>query len=245
MRDYRANGMGYQRQRRASAVALALLLLLAVVVGGILGWALAFSRMAADSESEYSKRQLISELRRDLRSAHSDLEVQRTRHEVDSQALEMMRRELASQKAHSREVEESVRFYRSLMSPVEINGGIRLRTPQIVQKRRPEQVSYRLVIQQDVRKQKPVEGELTALLYGSLDDEAVSFNLTELGDDADTPDFQLAFRYFQIIEGELTLPEGFTPEELALVANISKPKQQQVIQQFAWQLQERFTHVGQ
>jgi len=55
----------------------------------------------------------------------------------------------------------------------------------------------------------------------------------------------LQFRYFQAVEGELVLPEGFKPSEILLSVSIDKPRKTEVSEVYPWELQERFINVGQ
>ena len=54
----------------------------------------------------------------------------------------------------------------------------------------------------------------------------------------------LRFRYFQAVEGELSLPEGFEPEGVVVTATAVKPGNAEVREQFSWQTREKFTNVG-
>jgi hypothetical protein len=89
-----------------------------------------------------------------------------------------------------------------------------------------------------------LKGELSAEVFGLLGEEQVSYPLAELSDDFGNGVLQLRFRYFQSIEGELVLPAGFEPRGVSVVASSSTPRKAEVREQYPWQLQERFTHVG-
>ena len=46
------------------------------------------------------------------------------------------------------------------------------------------------------------------------------------------------------IKGLLTLPEGFEPEGVRIVATARSPRRMEATGDYPWQVQERFTHVG-
>jgi hypothetical protein len=81
-------------------------------------------------------------------------------------------------------------------------------------------------------------------VFGELGEEQVSYPLSELSADLEESVVALRFRYFQAVEGELMLPEGFEPNGISVVANVSSPRKAEAREQYPWQLQERFTHAG-
>ena len=42
----------------------------------------------------------------------------------------------------------------------------------------------------------------------------------------------------------MSLPEGFEPVSINVVATATTPRKTEVREQFPWQVKERFTHVG-
>ncbi len=154
----------------------------------------------------------LSAAREQQKLLADELQVQRTRNEVDRRALEMVRQELAAQKERIAELGEGLRFYTSLMAPggrlamawaCAISSWWRARsrgtTPtELWCSRRRENTSYS-------RASCPLR------CLGTLGEEPASYSLAELSDDIGESALPLRFRYFQAIEGELILPAGFEP----------------------------------
>jgi hypothetical protein len=236
--------------RLAARIGLKRLLLLLIIplllllAGMYLGRLAAYDDMNADPQSVPSMRLEISRLREDLKLTEGALQLQRTLHEVDSRALEMVRSEMTAQKERAAEREENLRFYRSLVAPDENANGLSMRQPELVAGASPGHFSYRFVIQQKARKNEWVEGSLSVSVSGYQGQKEVSYQLGSLSHDMDEEAVALSFRYFQAVEGELVLPEGFAPKEVTVVASASKPREAQVRAVFPWELQERFTNVG-
>ena len=131
------------------------------------------------------------------------------------------------------------------MAPGEVAGkGLILREIELVAGEEPGNFWYRIVVQQEARKHELLKGELTALVFGALAGEPVEYSLAELSDDIEDDALPLRFRYFQLVEGELNLPEGFEPRGLKVVASTRAPHKFEVREEFSWQVQEKFTHVG-
>ena len=68
--------------------------------------------------------------------------------------------------------------------------------------------------------------------------------MAELSDDFDKDVIPLRFRYFQAIEGEVFLPEGFDPRFINVTASATSPRKAEAREQYPWQIKEKFTHVG-
>ena len=72
----------------------------------------------------------------------------------------------------------------------------------------------------------------------------MSYPLADLSEGIENNKLTLRFRYFQSIEGELVVPEGFEPEGFTVIAIASSPRKVQLREQFPWEVQESFTYVG-
>lgn len=179
-----------------------------------------------------------------LKAARGDLEMQRTRHEVDRHALELLRSEMAAEKLRTTELEEGLSFYRSMVVSDDIAKGLSLRKPELVPGDNPSRIRYRIFVQQKDREYDLVEGHLTVDVAGISGDREVTYPLAKLSKDFNEKSATLQFRYFQAIEGEITLPDGFEPKEMKLTARARKPREMEVREQFPWTLQERFINVG-
>ncbi len=209
-------------------------------VGFFIGEYSAYTNMRP-SFGEYAAT--ITELQQTLDVALGEIEVQRTRNEVDSRALEMLRQEMAVERERAAELEEGLGFYRSMLSSD--NGEVLyLHSPELVAGSAPDRVVFRFIVQQRAREFDRVEGELSVEVHGMRGEDATSFPLAELSEDFIAEVAALDFRYFQAIEGEMSLPEGFAPSELILVARTSKPVKTEVRKAYSWEMQERLINVG-
>jgi Family of unknown function (DUF6776) len=243
----RSSRLMRDQRRRKLVITLCATLLLAVVLaaGFYLGQRAAYSGMGRSPGSYRALQVELAAVKGALELRNGELDVQRTRHDVDRSALELVRREIASQKEQIAALEEGLQFYRGLMAPDETDQGLSLYELELIPGKEPRQYAFRIVIQQQAaRKHALVKGELRAAVFGVLDSEQVEYSLAELSDDIDGDAIELVFRYFQAIEGEIILPQGFEPGGMRLVATARSPRKLEVREEFSWQLQERFTHVG-
>lgn len=236
----------YQKRRSLAAVlAATLALALMLVVGFYLGQHAAYSGMGAAPLTYRAMQAELVAAREVLESRDIELDIQRTRHEVDRRALEMVREELSAQKDEIAGLGEQLGFYRSFMAPGEAAvEGLILREIELVADEEPRKFWYRIVVQQEARKHELLKGELTAVVVGMSGEEQVELSLAQLSDDVEEERLPLRFRYFQLVEGELNLPENFEPQGITVTASIRSPRKIESREEFPWQVQERFTHVG-
>jgi hypothetical protein len=67
-----------------------------------------------------------------------------------------------------------------------------------------------------------------------LDEEQVILALRDISEAEDELDIRLRFKYFQNIEGELALPEGFQPDRVQIAAVSTEPVSKTISEDFGW-----------
>ena len=234
------------RHRRKQIIRLGAVLILALtlLLGFYLGQRSARDAMELDPESYRSMQLALPAAQQELAALQGEMETQFTRHEVDRRALEMVRRDMADQKQRIADLEENLRFYKGLMAPEEVARGLSLRAIELVAQQEPRRYAYRIVVQQEARKHELLKGKLAVEVVGVLAGQEVNYPLVGLSDELTEELLVLSFRYFQAIQGYMTLPEGFVPTDVRVVASVSSPQKIEAREQYPWHLQESFTHVG-
>ena len=173
-----------------------------------------------------------------------EFDVQRVQHELDSASLEIVRKDIALQKDRVAELEEGVAFYKGLMAPEEIAQGLSLRKIELLATEKSDHFVFRIIAQQAAVKHTTLKGSLSIEVFGRRGEESMSYPLADLSEGIENNKITLRFRYFQSIEGELVVPEGFEPEGFTVIAIASSPRKVQLREQFPWEVQESFTYVG-
>jgi hypothetical protein len=232
------------RHRQIVAVVLLVSAALLLALGFYLGQRRAYGDMGIDPEKFSRLQRELPEAREQVAQLERQVTAARTRHEVDRSALELVRQELARQEEQIADLGEGLRFYRSLMAPGEIAQGVSLQGIELVPRDTPGRYAYRLVAQQEARKHETVRGALQITVLGRRGNEAVSYPLGELDEDIEGDSIPLRFLYFQAIEGELVIPDGFEPQAIEVLATVTSPQKLELREQYPWRLQEKFTHVG-
>lgn len=172
-------------------------------------------------------QRMISEMRQEI----ADLQVGG---EIDDKANEEVRLTIESLQEQIAQLNEEINFYKGIMVPNAADKGLRIERLD-VSSNVPGRVRYSLLLTQVVDKHDYVQGGVQISLVGQEAGLEKRFNLSEL--DLDKEDsVRFRFRYFQNIDGELMLPEGFEPREVMIVAESSGVNAQRLEKSFNWPL---------
>ncbi|MEM8564175.1 MAG: DUF6776 family protein [Pseudomonadota bacterium] len=235
-----------QWSRRQIIIALVMLLILALAVelGFYLGQQVAYRGMGAEPENYQSMQVELMSLQTTLRERTTQLQVLEARRDIDLKALEMVRKELAVQQEEIAALEEGLALYRGLMASGELDPGLNLYDMELMAGERADHYFFRFILQQEARRHALLKGNLEAKVRGVAEGQFIELSLAELSEDISAAGVPLQFRYFQSIEGQMVLPDGFEPLEVTVEANTRKPNEFTIRESFPWQLEERLTHVG-
>lgn len=172
-------------------------------------------------------QQMISEMRQEI----ADLQVGG---EIDDKANEEVRQTIEQLQEQIAQLNEEVNFYKGVMVPNAADKGLRIERLD-VSSNVPGRVKYSLLLTQVVDKHDYVQGAVQISLLGQEAGLERSFNLSEL-DEQKEASVRFRFRYFQNINGELMVPEGFEPREVMVIAQSSGANVQRLEKTFDWPL---------
>ncbi len=219
------------------AAILCLLVAVAVITAFMLGQHLA---IGADSRALQDLAAARAELE-EVRKAEQELRQQRENAklgaEVDRKSLEDVRQEVIDLRAAVANLKEENQFYRNLMSPEGNTRGLSFGPVEIVQTDRPRTFRYKVVVQQLAAQHEVLTGTLRFNVVGLQNGDAKVLALKEISSTIDNNNIQLRFKYFQNIEGELVLPDGFEPERIELEARPSGGSATPVEKRLSWLVQ--------
>ncbi len=230
-----------RRRKLLRGVIVVAVFLIGIVGGGFSSYGLYWSV----SEENWALREHLAVQARQLEELQQWQVDNQTHREVDSAALEIVRKELAAQQEMIAELERGIRFYKSLMAPGELAEGLTIHSIDLIADEPAGRFQLRVLVQQSARKHELMTGILKVSVVGEKAGEPVEFDLSDLSLQVPNADIRLRFKYFQAIDGELELPEGFTPEILRVSAKSTKPRRSEVSKEFPWSVQEKLSHVGQ
>ena len=217
---------------------LAAVILGAVTVWGVFEWGRRTGGYDA-LEADRARRVLASEimeLQANNESLRRELALLKAAGRVDSEAYGRVAGEIDDLHSQIVELNEELAFYRGIMAPTDGQNGLQVQTVQIEPAEGDRAYHVRLILVQVGRQDRKVSGKLMVAIVGTSAGGGDRVPLRAR--DSEGQDLQFAFRYFQILEGETVLPEGFTPERLEVHIDPAGKGQDDIDLTFPWQTEE-------
>ncbi len=155
-----------------------------------------------------------------------DLQIKRQAYDEVAQTLVSTSREITS-------LRENIRFYESIIKGDENKQGLQIKTVSLQSDGTVGNYRYRVIIvNSDYGKQKSKGKlliEVEGLMEGNL--KTIKVPTGSAGKDA-----QLLFKYFQRVDGLVTIPDGFLPQRLHLTARLSGKKTEKKEKWYNWNI---------
>ncbi|WP_370981283.1 DUF6776 family protein [Agaribacterium sp. ZY112] len=194
------------------------------------------------------KQQALSELgvlKKDLAHYQSEankyeqmLENSKLAAEVDRQASEDVRLTIVELNDEIARLTEENNFYRGLMAPNEKASGLTIGSVELVSAGEPRRYSYKIVVKQLASRHNLLSGSLKVTLSGAEAGVDKEYALSALSSSVEGDTIRLRFKYFQVVEGVLTLPEGFEPAGILIEARSTGKNAQSKTKKFGWLVEE-------
>ncbi len=178
-------------------------------------------------ESLYTKQ--VEQVRR-INTLEVELEVER----LANQRSQKLLKDIEQQHF---QVKKELAFYEKVMAPEKQADGLVIDNVVISPTASPYHYRFQVALVQQRVKKRYAKGYIEFTLTGSLDDKPHKLALEKISS-IKKDDLHFSFQYFQIIEGEFTLPENFKPEQLLLSAVLPKGKWQKyhrIDENYLWQ----------
>ena len=225
--------------RPGRRVLFTLLLLTGVAVSAAGGWGYAYYTTVLTQQGEQAEKRELSAQLTDLRQENEALKRQIAildrSSAVDQQTGAELQETLTALRQRVAQLEEDVLFYRQVVEEETEETGLVIGQLDIDATRSPDRYRYKLVMrQQDADGDTYLTGHVNFNLVGQLQDQQVILPLRDLSEFEDELDIRLRFKYFQNIEGELALPEGFQPDRIQIAAVANEPVSKRINEDFGW-----------
>lgn len=197
--------------------------------------------MAGQEEALNSVANLTAELNvknTALRAAEQELANIKLGAEVDRQSSEDVRQEVIALKEQLAALEADNSFYRNLMAPTENKRGLNFGVIELGATDVNRKVHYKFVMQQLATNHQLLKGSLEVVLIGKQNNLEARYHLSDLSPSVGGKSIKLRFKYFQTIEGDLVLPEGFDPERIELTAKSTGKNSVTIEKRLGWLVEE-------
>jgi hypothetical protein len=134
--------------------------------------------------------------------------------DVDRQALEKLRRTVVALDRKLSTHQEELDLYRNLMKSDQLEKGLQISNFLIRSTEATGVYRYRFALRKTESLSKTTKVSFSVIWEGVAGGNAAQYSLAELDPDVESVPINIRFKYFQIIEGLIYLPEGFEPESI-------------------------------
>ncbi|AWL10990.1 hypothetical protein HMF8227_00494 [Saliniradius amylolyticus] len=135
-------------------------------------------------------------------------------------------------------LKQELSFYQRVMAPELQEQGVAIDDFTVQPSSIPGHYHFSLVMMQQSQRNEFVRGKASVLIFGSQQGKDKQYDLLELDTSVNGP-LSFNFRFFEVLEGNFTLPEGFIPERVEVHFSASKPERQSLHRAFVWPLGEQ------
>jgi|GEM_PF-784725 len=190
-----------ERKIRPSNVYLCLLVFVAFALGGLSYNLWPEQNMSVvDNNTEHTDT-LVKQLKNQaLVIASNNLELT-----LEREVNDKMQQLFSEQHQKQRELERELSFYRSIMAPENNADGVSINGLELIPTLLPRQYRLKLILTQLKKRKQSLKGKAEIKLVGAQNGEAVELDVAKLAN----LKLNFQFRYFQILDTEFILPEGF------------------------------------
>jgi len=156
--------------------------------------------------------------------------------EVERIANQKSQRLLKEMELQHYQVKKDLAFYEKVMAPEKQADGVVIENIIITPTASANHYRFQVALVQQKIKKRYAKGHIEIQFLGSLENIPSKLALSNVSK-VTQKDLMFNFQYFQIIEGEFTLPENFMPEKLELAVVLPKGKWQdyhRIDENYAW-----------
>ncbi|WP_199271646.1 DUF6776 family protein [Paraglaciecola sp. L3A3] len=139
-----------------------------------------------------------------------------------------------------KDLRKKIGFYQQVMAPELTAEGLLIDGFNVQPALSDNSFRFELVLIQQNKVKTSLNGILNISLIGSENGQAKKYSLESLLVNVTQEKLKFGFKYFQLVEGEITLPEGFEPEQVSVQADVYhyKTKKGEVSSTFDWLISE-------
>lgn len=150
--------------------------------------------------------------------------------EVDREAQARIKDSLAASETRVVELSEELEFYRRIVAPQEGRAGLRVQAFEVLPGDMANAYRLKMLLVQSPQRSGRAQGQLELSLRGTLNGEEASLAMDQFA--AEPRPFE--FLYFQDMDIEVILPEGFVPESADIELRYGQRNARVVSASFPW-----------
>jgi hypothetical protein len=222
---------GYRLRRTSILLVFTLIAAAAGYAAGLAQGGFRFTNVEASNERLEDKAATLEANYREARQQLVNLERGKI---IDEQALNQARKIIVDLETRVGALKSDLTFYKNIMAPSETSKGLQVDRFSLSSDRQADAYNFKLVLTQVGNNKSYISGVVAVNIIGMRDDEKEVIALRDLSQEIEDLGVKFRFRYFQDVEGKLTLPDGFEPLEVQVVAQAEGSKSSQAERTFNW-----------
>ena len=152
---------------------------------------------------------------------------------IEATATKQVNERLNQLNQESLELKEELVFYRSLLSPAELEPGLQILGVQLVKDAKEDNYGYKIVLTQRRNRNRFADGKVEMLISGTINGEATQLDSQKVLEDKKGV-LKFRFKNFQSLEGQLSLPEGFKPQTVLVKVNPRSRSLKRIERNYEW-----------
>ena len=188
-------------------------------------------RSGYDRQAAVALKDALDEAEEKDAALNDQISVLQRQRDVDQNARTQVQTSLEELQRRLADVQEEVAFYKGIVSPGAGEEGLRVQSLRFSNGGAPRLYHYRLVLIQVRTRELKISGSVTMKIYGVQDGKPVTLDARDLAPNGKAAT-GFGFQYFQSLEGDAFLPQGFTPGRVEVTAQESG--HEPVQQNFDW-----------
>lgn len=216
------------------------ILLLVVLV--LAAWALfEYGRFSAGYDSFQANKQHAAllkqtqDLQTQIENLQQDKAVLARDAQIKQKAYQDLDNTLKVLQGEILELKEELTFYRGIVSPRDAAQGLHLQRFKVEANGKPRGFRYKVILTQVLKEDRIARGYLRFTFEGMQNKVAKVLSLQDVSD-KHIKEEKFNFRYFQNIEGDIQLPQGFKPQRVTIkvVSRNRSARQDPLEKTFDW-----------
>lgn len=153
---------------------------------------------------------------------------------VDRLALQDLRVNIGRLREQISQLEEDVLFYKQIADSGRSETGLVVSQLDLIATEQADHFLYKIKFAQKGIAENTIEGYANIAVSGVKDDMELTLPLGALSNSMQGENIKLRFRSFQDVEGEITLPYGFEPSRMEILAVTEEPDSKTLQKNFSW-----------
>jgi len=163
--------------------------------------------------------------------------------QIERQAYGELDETLRQLQAEILELNGELAFYRGIVSPRDAARGLRLQSINMEVNGQPNGYRYKIILTQVLKNDRVAYGRLSFSVEGTLNGTSTTLRLSQLTEKS-VKELNYRFKYFQSLEGNIQLPEGFQPMRVRVKVFPRGRNQDEIVKTINWPIKETTTDVG-